>query len=58
MGKQAPAIKLPSSSSGLFMSFSSTPQRLVTTLRLPAQHLTELGAAIKGLMQTSMDQHR
>ena len=54
MGKQAPDIKLPSPKSGMFMSFSSTPERLVTTLRLPAQHLTELGAAIKAMMQTSM----
>ena len=54
MGKKAPAIDLPASGSGMFMSFSSTPERLVTTLRLPAQHLVELGAAVKGMMQTSM----
>jgi hypothetical protein len=58
MGKKAPAIDLPTPGSGMFMSFSSTPDRLVTTLRLPAQHLVELGAAVKGMMQTSMDQHR
>jgi hypothetical protein len=57
MGKQAPAIRLPSPSSGLFLGFSSTPQRLTTTLRLPAQHLAELGAAIKAMMQPSMDRH-
>jgi len=54
MGKQAPVIDLPTPSSGMFMSFSSTPERLVTTLRLPAQHLAELGAAVKGMMQSSM----
>jgi hypothetical protein len=54
MGKKAPAVDLPAPASGMFMSFSSTPERLVTTLRLPAQHLVELGAAVKGMMQTSM----
>jgi hypothetical protein len=54
MGKKAPAIDLPAPGSGMFMSFSSTPERLVTTLRLPAQHLVELGTAVKGMMQTSM----
>ena len=54
MGKKAPAIDIPTSSSGMFMSFSSTPDRLVTTLRLPAQHLAELGAAVKAMMQSSM----
>lgn len=57
MGKPAPAMNLPSPSSGMFVRFSSTPGMLTTTLRLPAQHLSELGAAIKGMMQTSMDQH-
>ena len=57
MGKKAPPIHLPSPASGLFLRFSSTPERLTTTLRLPAQHLSELGAAIKGMMQTSMDRH-
>ena len=56
MGKKAPKIQLPSPASGMFLRFSSTPERLITTLRLPAQHLAELGAAIKGMMQTSMDQ--
>jgi hypothetical protein len=55
MGKKAPVINLPTPGSGMFMSFSSTPERLVTTLRLPAQHLVELGAAVKGMMQTSME---
>jgi hypothetical protein len=54
MGKKAPAIDLPAPGSGMFMSFSSTPERLVTTLRLPARHLVELGTAVKGMMQTSM----
>ncbi len=57
MGKAAPAIQLPSPSSGMFLRFSSTPAMLTTTLRMPAQHLTELGAAVKAMMQTSMDRH-
>jgi hypothetical protein len=53
MGQKAPPIQLPSPASGIFLRFASTPERLTTTLRLPTQHLVELGAAIKGMMQAA-----
>jgi hypothetical protein len=54
MGKDAPDLKLPPSTSGIFWSFKSSPERLLMTVRLPADHLKEMGAAIQKM--TSLNQ--
>lgn len=51
MGRKPPPTGKAAPRSGLFMAFSSTPRRMTTTLRLPADHLEELGLAIKTMMQ-------
>ncbi len=49
LDKPAPKLDLPPSKSGLFINFSSKPKKLTATLRMPADHLTEMGQAIKQL---------
>ncbi len=40
---------LPKSESGLFWGFRSTPEQVVTTLRMPAAHLREIGQGVKAI---------
>ncbi|MBW1811112.1 MAG: hypothetical protein JRJ87_23175, partial [Deltaproteobacteria bacterium] len=54
MGKEPPELKLPPSQSGIFWSFKSSPERLLMTVRLPADHLKEMGLAIQKM--TSLNQ--
>jgi hypothetical protein len=49
LDKPAPKLNLPPSKSGLFIDFSSKPTKLNVNLRMPAEHLQEMGQAIKQL---------
>ena len=54
LGQQAPAAQGDKPPSGVFVRFASSPERLTTTLRLPADHLRELSVVMQSLIQASI----
>jgi hypothetical protein len=53
LGRDSSSIKISPSKSALFIAFQSKPEKLTATLRLPSEHLKEIGDTIKVLTQLS-----
>jgi hypothetical protein len=54
LGQQAPVAQSDKPPSGIFMRFGSSPERFTMTLRIPADHLKELSAAMQAMIQASI----
>jgi len=54
MGPKAPKLNLPESKSAFFMRMDTKEGRLQTALRLPAQHLWEIGLVFQKLAELSV----